>query len=115
MLSTPKLVNDELVSYRDYVEHYLPFNVRPQVALDRCVKTRTRQALVGTFVDHAVPLRTALRSGQGIGMLFSLFESSLRGFRAQPLAGQQTPQPDMLEGFVSARMQVEKWTGNRST
>ncbi len=58
------------------------------------------RALVGDFVDDAVPLREALRSGNGIGALFSLFETSLRGFRLQPFADKAQPMTDVLKTFA---------------
>ena len=105
-IDDPVAVKKEMECYRDHVEHYLPFNLRPQIAEKRCVRTRQKRALVGTFVDYAVDLRTALRSGQAINLLFSLFETSLRGFRAQPLSSKPDPLPDVLNGFVSARINL---------
>jgi hypothetical protein len=65
--------------------------------------------MVGSFVDHSVDLRKALRWGQGNGLLFSLFETSLRGFRAQPLIGTPVLWPGELKNFVNARVQLTDW------
>ncbi len=103
-----KSIEEEKEKYRKYAEHYIPFHLRPNLSYDRCVRTSNRAALVGNFVDDAIPLREALRSGQGIGALFSLFETSLKGFRLQPFGPLQKPRDDVLPGIIQERVKVEK-------
>ena len=88
-IGTPRLVNEEKSNYGLYAEHYIPFDLWPNLDLRRCVCTRAKAALVGNFVDDAVPLRRSLRSGHGVGALFALFETSLKGFRLQPFAANE--------------------------
>ena len=73
-IAKPHEVDNEKRNYRMFAEHYIPFNLRPNIDRRRCVQTRAKAALIGNFVDDAVPIRDALRSGHGIGSLFSLFE-----------------------------------------
>jgi hypothetical protein len=106
-IATPRDVDAEKENYRTYAEHYIPFNLRPNIDRHRCVSTRSKAALVGNFVDDAVPIREALRSGHGIGSLFSLFETTLRGFRLQPFASSWGMTKEGLDGFVSGRIKLE--------
>lgn len=107
-VAEPKAIEEEKEKYRKYAEHYIPFHLRPNLSYDRCVRTTNIAALVGNFVDDAIPLREALRSGQGIGALFSLFETSLKGFRLQPFGPLQKPRDDVLPGIIQERVKVAK-------
>jgi hypothetical protein len=109
-VAEPKLIEEEKKKYQDYAEYYIPFHLRPNLNQNRCVRTSSRAALVGNFVDDAIPLRKSLRLGQGIGALFSLFETSLKGFRLQPFAPGQRPRDDVLSGFLKGRIKVDKIT-----
>jgi hypothetical protein len=106
-IAKPNEVETEKFNYRMYAEHYIPFNLRPNIGRRRCVATRSKAALIGNFVDDAVPLRDALRSGHGIGSLFSLFETTLKGFRLQPFASGKGMEKSGLEQFVSGRIKLE--------
>jgi hypothetical protein len=103
-IAKPDEVDREKNNYRVYAESYIPFNLRPNIDRRRCVQTRSKAALIGNFVDDAVPLRESLRSGHGIGSLFALFEVTLKGFRLQPFASRQKPETGQLEGFVAERI-----------
>ncbi|HWH60440.1 MAG TPA: phosphotransferase [Terriglobales bacterium] len=105
-----RAIDREIRNYRLYAKHYIPFNLRPNIDDTRCVRTRSSAALVGDFVDDAVPLRQYLRLGQGVGVLFALFETSLRGFRLQPFAKGQTPRANFLDGFVKNRIRADELT-----
>lgn len=106
-IAKPGEVKDEKSNYRRYAEHYIPFNLRPNIDRHRCVRTRNKAALVGNFVDDAVPLRDALQIGYGIGSLFSLFETTLKGFRLQPFASGKKAEFGLLEPYVQARIKIE--------
>ena len=105
-IDEPQAIEAEKSKYHYYAEHYIPFNLRPNLDKDRCVRTRSCAALVGDFVDDAVPLRKCLRSGQGIGALFALFETSLKGFRLQPFAAGQKRSKGVLAGFVESQIRA---------
>jgi hypothetical protein len=101
-------VETEKIHYRVYAEHFIPFNFRPNIDHKRCVRTRSLAALAGDFVDDAVPLRTCLKMGLASGVLFSLFETSLKGFRLQPVAAGKKPESHILAGFVRGRIKVNE-------
>jgi len=106
-IAEPKLADDEKSKYHAYAEHYIPFNLRPNLVGWRCVRTSMQSALVGNFVGDAIPLRKSLRAGQ-CGTIFSLFETTLRGFRLQPAANHAVPMADFLAGFVKGRIQASE-------
>ncbi len=107
-IAKPSEVETEKSNYRMYAEMYIPFNLRPNIDRRRCVQTRTKAALVGNFVDDAVPLREALRAGYGIGSLFSLFETTLKGFRLQPFVSGLGKDSTGLDYFVSGRIKLDE-------
>lgn len=108
-IAIPEELAKEQGNYHYYAEHYIPFNLRPNIDTSRCVATRTKAAMVGNFVDDAIPLREALRSASGVGCLFSLFETTLKGFRLQPFATGQKREKGPLETFVKWRIWIDKW------
>lgn len=105
---TRKAIENERSLYARYADHYIPFNLRPNLAPDRCVRGHATAALVGNFVDDAMGLRASLRAGYGSGILFSLFESSLKRFRLQPFARQNQPMSEVLSGFIKARADIDQ-------
>ena len=106
--ATPLEVAVEKGNYRQFAEHYIPFNLRPNIDRRRCVKTRSKAALVGNFVDDAVPLRDALQIAYGIGSIFSLFETTLKGFRLQPFAAGKKAEKGQLESYIKARIKIDE-------
>jgi hypothetical protein len=100
--------DEEKENYRRYAEHYIPFHLRPNLDRRRCVGMRSCAALVGDFVDDALPLRQSLRCGHGIGALFSLFETTLRAFRLQPFMANAQPMANVLADFVKNRARVHE-------
>lgn len=100
-------IEKEKGKYREYAEHYIPFNLRPNLDRRRCIRTQTYASLVGNFVDDALPLRVCLRSGYS-GVVFALFETSLKGFRLQPFAAGDKPHEDFLAGFVRERIWLQE-------
>ncbi len=99
---SPKRIDKERWNYVQYADFYIPFYLRPNIDRERCVKMQGLSAIVGNFVEDARPLRSTLRSSQGPGVLFSLFENSLKGFRAQPSDGSLQRTMD-LDSFVKER------------
>jgi len=102
-ISTPEKITGERSNYEDYADFYIPFYLRPNIIPARCAQIRDLACLVGNFVEDSVPLRTALRTNQSPGIIFSLFEISLRGFRSQPVSGPTETWDQPLEGFVRER------------
>lgn len=103
----PKRIERELFNYAEYADFFIPFYLRPNIDPQRCVKVDGLSAIVGNFVDDSRPLRVALRDNQAPGILFSLFEHSLKGFRAQPF-DEQTETRAKLATFIQALAKPEK-------
>jgi hypothetical protein len=99
--------NEEWANYRECAELYIPFNLRPNLIRRRCVTGHKLAMLVGNFVEDAVPLRVALRNGQGGKVLFELFETTLRAFRLQPTAAGHGKKKKLVE-FVNRRARCAK-------
>jgi hypothetical protein len=83
-ISEPPKIAAERFNYTWYADFYIPFNLKPNLVPGRCARIQGRSALVGNFVEGATPLREALRRGEAIGVIESLFKVSLKGFRSQP-------------------------------
>ncbi|TAL03637.1 MAG: hypothetical protein EPO07_05915 [Verrucomicrobia bacterium] len=107
-MAEPEAIETEKTRYQVYAEHFIPFNFRPNIDHKRCVRTRSLAALAGDFVDDAVPLRKCLKLGLATGVLFALFETSLKGFRLQPIAAGQNPREGFLANFVTDRIKLDK-------
>jgi len=103
----PENIEKERVIYRTHVELYIPFNLRPNLDRRRCVRGSKYSALVGNFVEDATPLRKALRQGVGDGVLFALFETSLKTLRAQAFERHPSKQNAGLDAFVKNRAWCE--------
>jgi hypothetical protein len=85
--SDSRKIKEELEKYERYVSHYIPFNLRPQIDLDRCLSGHKRGILVGKFVTRSESLLEALRRGVGVQPIHSLFEDTLAGWRLQAYEG----------------------------
>ncbi|MDB6055489.1 MAG: hypothetical protein JWN25_3012, partial [Verrucomicrobiales bacterium] len=100
----PFKIREECNNYREFVQPFVPFHLRPGLIESRCVETPHLAALACNFVEGAVPLETALSNGHGAGVIFSLFETTLRGFRHQTLSS--VMQPNVLNLFVKTRVKI---------
>ena len=96
----PESIKRERENYESHAELYVPFNLRPNLDRRRCVQGSAYSALVGNFVEDAIPLREALKKGVGDGVLFSLFETTLKGFRSQAFAASNTKEASRLDAFL---------------
>jgi hypothetical protein len=105
----PAEIEEERQNYRQWVEPYIPFHLRPNLDHRRCVTGSTLSVLVGNLVEDAIPLRDALRRGLASGTLFGLFEVTLKGLRAQPFAGSATKRTTGLHEFVHKCICREKF------
>lgn len=102
-IAPPDLIDTERENYRKYADFFIPFHLRPNVVPERCVSGESLSSIVGNFVDESRPLREILRTGQSPGIIFSLFENTLKGFRSQP------PENDgNLADFVQDRARVSE-------
>jgi len=105
-ISTPGSIEAEKDHYRRRAEPFIPFYLRPSLNAGRCVTAFSSAALVCNFVESAVPLRTAWRSMQGAGTIFSLFEVTLRGLRGH--TARAPKQPGVLKAFLKERVRAEQ-------
>ena len=110
-IATPQLVNAEKSKYGLYAEHYIPFNLRPNLDLRRCVCTRPKAAIVGNFVDDAVPLRRSLRSGHGVGAVFDL-RDKLERVSVAAVCGQRKAKGECAGGVCKRSHSVGRDTSS---
>jgi hypothetical protein len=102
-IGEPSAIERERQIYGSHAGPYIPFNLRPNLDRRRCVHGSKLSALVGNFVEDAVPLRQALRQSSGAGVIFALFETSLKGFRVQPFTSTTSKRKKGLDAFVRDR------------
>jgi hypothetical protein len=76
-------IRRERSNYEGFVEHFIPFNLRPNLSLDRCVEGHEFGIIVGNFVDYSESLWDVLRRGTCLDTINSLFDQTLRGWRLQ--------------------------------
>jgi len=105
-IDTFQAIQDELENYSEFVEPFIPFHLHPSIDHRRCVQSLTTSALVCDFVENAVPLRDALRAGQGDGTIYSLFETTLRGLRSH--TQNSFPMSGVLESFLEKRVRAHE-------
>lgn len=99
-------IASEKRQYESHAEPFIPFHLRPSLNIGRCVATFPQSALVCNFVESAVSLRQALRSGQGGGAIFSLFEVTLRGLRSHTAFAK--PQSGVISAFLKDRVRASE-------
>jgi len=76
-------IKKELACYRDYVSHFIPFHLRPNIEDNRCVEGYDRGMIVGGFVEHPETLLDVARRGHATTAINSLFDETMRGWRIQ--------------------------------
>lgn len=102
----PDKISKECNNYREFVQPFVPFHLRPGLIETRCIETPKLAALTCNFVEGAVPLERALCNGHGAGAIFSLFETTLRRFRHQ--AHLMSPRPKLVSDYVRKRVKIEE-------
>lgn len=78
-------IRKELDCYRQYVFHFIPFNLRPNIDPYRCIEGYKEGMIVGNFVEQSEPLWDVLRRGNAQTVIYSLFDNALRGWRMQAM------------------------------
>lgn len=96
----------ERVSYDLWAEPYIPFHLRPGLIRDRSIAGPYWSALACHFVDGAAPLEISLRNRQADGILFALFETTLRGLRAHTLNSR--PEAGAVADFIEERVDAAR-------
>lgn len=93
-------IENEQRIYTDYVEHFVPFYLRPSLDYHRCVYGFEKAVLVGNFVEYSESLLQVARRNMGQGPIHSLFDQALRGWRLQASEKTANLLSDM-PGFVN--------------
>jgi hypothetical protein len=76
-------IEHEYEMYQHYVEHFVPFYLRPSLDYQRCVYGFQYAVLVGNFVEYSESLSDVARRNIAQGAIHSLFDNALRGWRLQ--------------------------------
>jgi hypothetical protein len=100
----PQKISKECDNYRDFVQPFVPFHLRPGLIETRLIETPKLAALTCNFVEGAIPLETALSTGHGAGAIFSLFETTLRRFRHQ--AHSTNSKPNVISDYIRECVKV---------
>src|SRR6266540_1347081 len=79
-IDTKHRINRERRNYEANIYHYIPFNHRPNIELDRCINGKTDGVLVGNFVENSESLWDFVRRGNAQQVIYSLFDNALRGW-----------------------------------
>jgi hypothetical protein len=103
-------IEEERANYRAYADFFIPFHLRPNIVPERCVEADGLSSIVGNFVDESRPLREVLRTSQSPGIIFSLFENTLKGFRAQPSIDSFDVTESSLTDFIKDRAKASEIT-----
>jgi hypothetical protein len=78
-----KHILKEYEAYDRFVTRYIPFSQRPNCEPKRCFLGLTDGILVGDFVDDSVSLADIVQPTGARGIIHSLFDDALRGWRQQ--------------------------------
>lgn len=97
-------IANERSNYGLYASHFIPFNLRPNLDLLRCIEASRSGILVGNFVDRSESLWDVVCRGQGQAAIHSLFEEALRGWRVQAFC----EPPTIIEKSVAAALRDAK-------
>jgi hypothetical protein len=76
-------IETECRSYERFVSRYVPFSQRPNFEPSRHVLSSSMGILVGDFVENSVELAAVIRPTGARGVIHSLFDDALRGWRRQ--------------------------------
>ena len=78
-----KHILKEYEAYDRFVSRYVPFSQRPNCEPKRCFLGLTDGILVGDFVDNSESLADVVQPNGARGIIHSLFDDALRGWRQQ--------------------------------
>jgi uncharacterized protein associated with vWA-MoxR-VMAP ternary system len=76
-------IMDEYRNMERFVTRYVPFNQRPNCEPKRCFVGSKDGIIVGDFVDNSEPLADLVQPNGARGIIHSLFDDALRGWRQQ--------------------------------
>ena len=73
----------ELEIYKHFIDHFIPFNLRPNVDYERCIDGASHGMIVGNFVERSEAMLDVAARGNAQQPIYSLFNDALRGWRLQ--------------------------------
>lgn len=88
-LDAPAKLREEMKRFREFAEHHIEWNLRPNFAVERSIYGVHQGVLVGAFVRASRSLWEVILDGDGPAHIRSLFQDTLGGLRQeteQPLA-----------------------------
>jgi hypothetical protein len=114
-IASREKIEEEKANYRNYADFFIPFHLRPNIVPERCVEGDELSSIVGNLVDESRPLREVLQTSQSPGIIFSLFENTLKGFRAQPSIESYEIRETPLSDFIKDRAKASKISSDVTT
>lgn len=81
-LDDPVKISRELNNYQRFATNHIPWNLRPNLELHRCIIGVEQGILVGSFVDRSESLWEVAQKGNGARYIHTLFENTLMGWRS---------------------------------
>lgn len=97
-------IADEVSKYQRYATQFIPFHLRPNLDLSRCLSGQTRGILVGDFVERAEPFWDVACKGEAHAAVHSLFDLTLAGWRAQGFQRDFGKRPGSVAGALGTRI-----------
>ena len=82
-------IMEEYEAFDRFVTRYIPFNQRPNCEPKRCLVGLKDGIIVGDFVDNSEPLADLVQPTGARGIIHSLFDDALRGWRQQAYVGKE--------------------------
>jgi hypothetical protein len=82
-------IMEEYEAFDRFVTRYVPFNQRPNCEPKRCLVGLNDGIIVGDFVDNSEPLADLVQPNGARGVIHSLFDDALRGWRQQAYVGKE--------------------------
>jgi len=70
----PDKVAEERRKYQEFAAHFIPFNLRPNLDMERCLIGSELGVLVGNLVERSESLWEVVRRGQAQSAIYSLFD-----------------------------------------
>lgn len=82
-LDAPAKLREEMKRFREFAEHHIDWNLRPNFAIERSIYGVRQGALVGAFVRASRSLWEVALDGEGPAHIRSLFQDTLGGLRQE--------------------------------
>jgi len=83
-MDAPVKLREEMKRFREFAEHHIDWNLRPNFAIERSIYGVQQGVLVGAFVRDSRSLWEVILDGDGPTHIRSLFQDTLGGLRQEP-------------------------------